>query len=304
LKAKYPTITDYELAASLSITPVPSSEILAVTLQDTNPEKVKAILKLVADSYLKYSLEERLADVRQGIEFVDVQVPQLQKRVNAAQDRLQSFRQRYDLIDPDTTGKQLADWTNTVGQQRLDTQIKLNEARALYNDLQKLLSRSDDPASTALSSNTRYQALLNQILAVEGDLAKESSLFKDDTVNVQVLKEQQQNLIPLLQREGRRVQEEVASNIRGLEDRDRILGQADSQLSQRVKQLSVVSRQYTDIQQELKIATDNLNQFLTKREALRIDAGQRKTPWQILTPPGDPGLIYWKKNNLQTPLFR
>lgn len=245
---------------------------------------MKAILKLVADSYLKYSLEERLADVRQGIEFVDVQVPQLQKRVNAAQDRLQSFRQRYDLIDPDTTGKQLADWTNTVGQQRLDTQIKLNEARALYNDLQKLLSRSDDPASTALSSNTRYQALLNQILAVEGDLAKESSLFKDDTVNVQVLKEQQQNLIPLLQREGRRVQEEVASNIRGLEDRDRILGQADSQLSQRVKQLSVVSRQYTDIQQELKIATDNLNQFLTKREALRIDAGQRKTPWQILTP--------------------
>ena len=84
------------------------------------------------------------------------------------------------------------------------------------------------------------------------------------------------------------MQEEVASNIRGLEDRDRILGQADSQLSQRVKQLSVVSRQYTDIQQELKIATDNLNQFLTKREALRIDAGQRKTPWQILTPPGDP----------------
>ncbi|PSB14903.1 capsular biosynthesis protein [Phormidesmis priestleyi ULC007] len=288
LKAKYPTITDDELAASLSITPIPSSEILAVTLQGTDPEKVKAVLKLVADSYLRYSLEERLADVRQGIDFVNAQVPQLQQRVDAVQDRLQNFRQRYDLIDPDTTGKQLADWTNTVGQQRLDTQIKLNEARALYNDLQELLRRSDDPASTALSSNTRYQALLNQILTVEGDLAKESSLFKDNTPNVQVLKEQQQNLIPLLQREGRRVQEEVASNIRGLEDRDRILAQASNQLSQRVKQLSVVSRQYTDIQQELKIATDNLNQFLTKREALRIDAGQRKTPWQILTPPGDP----------------
>ena len=33
LKAKFPTITDDELAASLSITPVPSSEILAVTLR-------------------------------------------------------------------------------------------------------------------------------------------------------------------------------------------------------------------------------------------------------------------------------
>jgi len=288
LKAKYPTITDDDLAANLSITPVPNSEILAVSFQDANLEKVKAVTKLVAASYLNYSLEERLADVRQGIDFVNAQVPQLQQRVDAVQDRLQSFRQRYDLIDPETTGKQLADWTGTVGQQRLDTQIKLNEARALYNDLQELLRQSDDPGSMTLSGNTRYQALLNQILAVEGDLAKESSLFKDNTPNVQVLKEQQQNLIPLLRREGRRVQEEVASNIRGLEDRDRILDQAASQLSQRVKQLSIVSRQYTDIQQELKIATDNLNQFLTKREALRIDAGQRKTPWQILTPPGEP----------------
>ena len=288
LKSKYPTITQEELASSLSVIPLPSSEILAVTLQDADPEKVKAILKLVSTAYLNYSLEERLADVRQGIDFVNAQIPQVQQRVNAIQDRLQTFRQQYNLIDPDSTGKQLSEQTNTVSQQRLETRIKLNEARALYNELQELLSRSDDPASVALSSNARYQALLSQILAVEGDIAKESSLFKDDTPNVQVLKEQQQNLVPLLRREGRRVQGEVASKIRELEDRDRILEQSAAQLSQQVKQLSIVSRQYTDIQQELKISTDNLNQFLTKREALRIDAGQRRTPWQILTPPGEP----------------
>jgi len=287
-KSKYRTITEEELATNLSVIPLPDSEILAVSLQDADPEKVKAILKLVAAAYLNYSLEERLADVRQGIDFVNAQVPQVQQRVDAIQDRLQTFRQQYNLIDPDSTGKQLSDQTSTVSQQRLETRIKLNEARALYNELQELLSRSDDPASIALSSNARYQALLGQILAVEGDIAKESSLFKDDTPNVQVLKEQQQNLIPLLRREGRRVQGEVASKIRELEYRDRILEQSAAQLSQQVKQLSIVSRQYTDIQQELKISTDNLNQFLTKREALRIDAGQRRTPWQILTPPGEP----------------
>lgn len=288
LKSKYPTITEEEIATNLSVIPVPSSEILAVTLQDADPEKVKAVLKLVAASYLNYSLEERLADVRQGIDFVNAQVPQLQQRVDAIQDRLQTFRQQYNLIDPDSTAKQLSDQTNTVSQQGLETRIKLNEARALYKDLEELLRRSDDPASIALSGNARYQALLSQLLSVEGEIAKESSLFKDNTPNVQVLKEQQQNLVPLLRREGRRVQEEVASQIRALEYRDRILGESANQLNQQVKQLSVVSRQYTDIQQELKIATDNLNQFLTKREALRIDAGQRKTPWQILTPPGEP----------------
>ena len=288
LKPTYPTLSYAELSTNLVVTPVPSSTILAVSYQDGDSQKVSAILKLVSEAYLQYSLEERLADVRQGIDFVNAQLPQLQQRVETIQDRLQTFRQQYNLIDPESTGKQLSDQTNTVSQQRLDTQIKLNEARALYTDLQNLLSQSDNPSSVTLNSNTRYQALLSQVLNVEGEIAKESSLFKEDTPNVQVLEEQKQNLMPLLQREGRRVQEEVASKIRELEYRDRILAEATTQLSQRVKQLSVVSRQYTDIQQELKIATENLNQFLTKREALRIDAGQRKVPWQILTPPGDP----------------
>jgi capsular exopolysaccharide synthesis family protein len=290
LKTTYPDMTYDKLFSSLIVTPIPNSEILAVSFQDTNPEKVKKVLELVEKAYLKYSLEERLADVYQGIEFVEAQLPQLQKRVEVVQDRLQTFRQQYNLIDPESTSKQLADQTSTIGQQRLEAQVKLNEARALYSDLSSQRAQTDEEsaASSALRNNSRYQSLLNQILEVESQVAKESSLFHPSSPNVQVLKDQEGNLLPLLRREGQRVQAEVASQIRELEARNQILAQAEAVLNQRIKQLSVISRQYTDIQQELKIATDNLNQFLTKREALRIDAGQRKTPWQILTPVGDP----------------
>jgi polysaccharide biosynthesis transport protein len=289
LKSKYPSITYDEIVGSLTVTPVPSSEILAVSFQNANSGKVKSVLQLVSDAFLNYSLEERLADVRQGIDFVNTQLPQLQERVGGVQDRLQSFRQQNNLIDPESTSKQLAQQSTTLGQQRLDTGIKLNEARALYTDLgRELTQQSTDPASPALIDNTRYQSLLTQILTVESDIAKESSLFKDKAPNVRVLQDQRQNLLPLLQREGQRVQEQMASKIRELESRDRILAQAEDQLNQQVRELSAISRQYADMQQELKIATDNLNQFLAKREGLRIDAGQKKSPWQILTPPGDP----------------
>ncbi|MBW4691738.1 MAG: polysaccharide biosynthesis tyrosine autokinase [Lyngbya sp. HA4199-MV5] len=290
LQLKYPDINVDSLAGGLVVTGTTTSEILSVSYQDTNPDKVNAILSLVAEAYLKYSLEERLADVRQGIDFVNAQLPQLQKRVEAIQDQLQGFRQQYNLIDPESKGKQLTDQTTTISQQRLETQIKLNEARALYLNLSRALEQQtdDSAASTALSDNTRYQKLLNQILEVESQRAAESSLYLDKSPNVQVLQTQEKNLLPLLQREGRRVQEEVASKIRDLEARSQILAQTSIGLNQQVKQLSAISRQYVDIQRELTIATDNLNQFLTKREALRIDAGQRKTPWQLLTPPTEP----------------
>lgn len=290
LQPQYPDIDVDSLAGGLIVKGTTTSEILGVSYQDKDPDKVKAILSLVSDAYLRYSLEERLADVRQGIDFVNTQLPQLQKRVEAIQDQLQGFRQQYNLIDPESKGKQLIEQTTTIGQQGLETQVKLNEARALYLSLSKELAQQTDgsAASSALSDNARYQKLLSQILEVESQQAAESSLFLDKSPNVQVLRTQQENLLPLLQREGRRVQEEVGSKIRELEARSQILSQTSTGLNQQVKQLSAISRQYVDIQRELTIATENLNQFLTKREALRIDAGQRKTPWQLLTPPTEP----------------
>lgn len=290
LKAQYPDMEYEGLAASLVITSLPTSEVLSVSYQDTDAAKVKSVLKLVSAAYLKYSLDERLADVQQGIVFVDTQLPQLQERVEKLQDQLQSFRQQYNLIDPDSTSKQLASQTASVSQQRMETEIKLNQARALSVDLSQQLSgqSGEMSASSALQDSTRYQALLTQLLDVESQIAKESSLFQDNTPSIQVLRDQRENLLPLLQREGARAQNLLASRIRDLEAQSNILLESENDLQRQVKQLSVVSRRFTDLQGELKIANDNLNQFLTKREALRIDAGQRTTPWQILTPPKDP----------------
>ena len=290
LKLKYPSI-DYEsLSTGLVVKAVPESVILDVSYEDKDSTKVKAILDLVSKAYLDYSLEERLADVQQGIEFVETQLPQVQERAGKLQDQLQNFRQQYNLIDPDSSSKQLAAQTSTISQQKLDNKVKLDEARALFVDLSSELAKpiNATKASSALQENARYQSVLSQIQVLEGQIAKELSVFRENTDRVQALRDQQTNLIPLLNQEEERTQELLASRIRELESRDDILAQAEAELNQEVKQLSVVSRQYTDIQQEIKITNDNLNQFLTKREALRIDAGQRKTPWQILTPVKDP----------------
>lgn len=289
LEFQYPGISYDEIAAGLVVTPLPQGEILAVAYQDKDPKKVKAILDQVADAYLKYSLEERLADVQQGIDFVETQLPQLQKRVEVSQDELQSFRIKYNLIDPEYQGKQLSEQTTKIGQERLEARAKLNALQGIYQNLSRELTQPTDAgASSALSENARYQKLLGQILEVEAQTAKDSSLFQDSSPNIQLLRDQQKNLLPLLQREAQRVQAELAGKIRELEAQNQFLARTETALNQNIKQLSGVSRRYTDIQRELKIATNNLDQFLTKREALRIDAGQRKTPWQILTPPTSP----------------
>ncbi|HEY9600640.1 MAG TPA: polysaccharide biosynthesis tyrosine autokinase [Allocoleopsis sp.] len=287
LKARHPDAS-YEAVSSLGITT--SGNILTVTYQNPNPALVKDVLDVVAQAYLKYSLDERRTDIRQGLKFVEEQLPQLRSRVESQQDRLQKIRQQNNLVDPEKTGAQLSNQISAFEQQRIDNQLQLQQAKSLYADLQQELAQPsvESAASTPLSDNARYQKILDRLQDIDGQIAKESARFLDTSPNMESLRQQRQKLLPLLRREGQRVEDEMTSRIRTLEVRDRILTQTLANLNFQVKQLSLINRDYSDIQRELQIATENLNQFLAKREALRIDLAQREIPWRLLAPIGKP----------------
>ena len=296
---------------------LPNTNIISVTYRDPNPDKIKYVLDLLSKAYLVYSLEERRADVRMGLQFVEEQLPKLRQQVESLQERLQTFRQKYDLIDTEGQGKQLADRLNQVTQQRRETQTQLARTRALYNALQQQLQMRSPEAAvvTALSEAPRYQALLNQLQEIQTKIAVTSAQYRQDSPTVQALRAQEQNLLPLVEQERRailgknfqltkqlpafastntiRQQQtqqllEAANQIQTLEAENKALTQADLVLRQQVKQFPALARQNDDLVGQLKIASENLNQFLTKREALRIDLAQKQVPWQLITPPTDP----------------
>jgi polysaccharide biosynthesis transport protein len=290
LQIKYPDLTYGDLASGIVIKPLTNTEVLEVGYEDAKPELVNAVLAELSQRYLNYSLEERLTDVRQGIAFIESQLPQLRAQVEANQERLQQFRQNNNLFDPDAQGKELSDQINTFRKLRLDNQVVTAQARSLYADLQNQLQLkpTGDAAALALKQHSLYQRLLEQLQTVDSQLAAESSLFVPNSPNVSVLRDQRSNILPLIQREAQRVQEETAAQLRDLAARDTALENTEAQLSQRLKQLSVIARDYSNIQRELQISTDNLSQFLAKQQALGIDAGQRTPPWQLLAKASKP----------------
>jgi capsular exopolysaccharide synthesis family protein len=164
-----------------------------------------------------------------------------------------------------------------------------------------------------LSEAPRYQQLLNQLQEVEAKIAKESARFTEDSPTIQALRDQQRNIMPLLQQESQKVlgttleasgvKQDSPSTIRlemtkqlvdatnqiqVLQVRQNAIAQAERSLNQQVKQLPVIARQYTDFQRELNVATESLNRFLAVRENLEIEAAQKALPWQIILKPKKP----------------
>ena len=288
LKPDYPGINYNQVVSGLSVSAT-AEDVLKVNYTNNNPELVKDVLALVSDAFIIFSLEDRQRDIRRGIEFVEEQLPRLRQRVDDQESKLEELRQTYNLIDPTIQGEQLSTQVGSFIHEQLNIQVQLDEAQLLFADLQKeLAQQGESAAASALTQDPRYQSLLDKLLEIDGQLAEQSSLFLEASPEMQILQSQRQNLLPLVDQEGQRVQRQVDSRIRELNTRNQALGEAINLLNQQIKQLSTVSRQYSNIQRELEIATDNLNQFLSKREALRIDAAQRQAPWELLSQPGEP----------------
>ncbi|HEY9637611.1 MAG TPA: polysaccharide biosynthesis tyrosine autokinase [Coleofasciculaceae cyanobacterium] len=317
IQKRYKDITYDSLITNnqLGISQLEKTKILEVRYRDTDPEKVRYILHEVARGYLRYSLLERQVNLKKGIEFVNSQLPQLHDRVDKLQGQLQAFRQQNNLLDPESQGQQLSTRVSAIEQQQLDTQVKLREARSLFAAISEQLGLTPDQAiATAnISEAPRYQQLLNQLSEIESKIAKESARFTEDSPTIVALRNQQRNLLPLLQQESQKVLGtgstqatvsndspsqlrldlskqlvEAANQQQVLQVRQNAIAQAQRSLNQDVKQLPVIARQYTDLQRELNVATESLNRFLGVRETLEIEAAQKALPWQIILKPKKP----------------
>jgi capsular exopolysaccharide synthesis family protein len=267
-----------------------NSNIIQVSYQSLNPDLVEGVLQEIAKAYLDYSLASRQADIRRAIDFVETKLPDLEENVDTLQEELQQLRLQNDLIDPESRGGEISSQLNTFKQQQRETEVELEQIRQVYSDLQAQLAQptNETAGSSALSNNPRYQAILGQILTLDGEIADATTLYFENTPEMQTLREERQNLLGLLAREGEQAQREVLSRIQEIEARNRALQDTIASLNAGVRDLSGLSRRYTEIQRDLEIATENLNQFLSKREALQIDAAQREVPWELLTPPSAP----------------
>ncbi|XHX79213.1 MAG: GumC family protein [Stenomitos frigidus ULC029] len=261
----------------------PVTKILQVTYQDSDAAVAEKILKLLSDAYLKYSLEQRQTNIGQGVKFIDAQLPQLKDRVNTLQRQLQSFRQRFGIINPDIQGQQAATQSANLEQQQMDNASKLAESRARFSALQQNANTAN--TVSILAEAPQYQALLARYQELSSQIALETARSREENPTLQSMRDRQRNLKALLDQEAQRVLGKVNDDIQIQQARDRAVAQSKSAVDAKIQQYPSLARQYTDIERELTIATNSLNEFLAKREALQIDAAQKEVPWELLSPP-------------------
>ncbi len=328
VQAVYPRFSKDDLKRRLTIdqccsgdllagTPDTETSIIEVRYLDLDPVRAELVLEETASRFLRYSLEERKSRIGEGVRFIDEQVPALQGRVAALQSQIQALQEQYLITDPAVQGERLSEQLSDISSQRLEADSLLRERITLYENLQRQLGMgpSQALASSTLSEDAGYQALLREREGVETQIALQSALYNEASPVIQSLRNQQQELALLQQQRAREVlgpafqgidnsqmlsfQNSISTGLTGqlvdtineiavLQSRSATLDQAGNLLGQRLRQFPAISRQYTDLERELNLATTTLDQLLTQREALKVEAAQSQFPWEIIATPAVP----------------
>ena len=299
----------------LQIKRIGETKIIEVSYLDSDRDKIEFVLDILSQDYLRYSLEQRRAEVNQGIEFVASMLPQIRANVNQQQEKLQKFRQRHNLLNIDTETEILAQQKLAIEEQFLAAQLELNETRSLYSNLRQQLGKEPDEAiaNSYLSESARYQTLLNELQTVEIELAQESTRFAPQNPIIMALEDKKAQLLPLIQQEAFRVlgknlssEEEFTisapslSSLRTqldfeyiqaankqelLQIRESALSEVFEQLKTSIEQMPIIAREYSELKLELTVATESLARFLEAQEELQLEASRQSLPWQMIASP-------------------
>ncbi|MBD2690206.1 GumC family protein [Anabaena catenula] len=277
-------ITYNYLIRNLTIRRLGSTKLIEVSYKSKFPQEIKIVLDTISKYYLKNSLEKRQTKLRQGLEFVDKQLPLLKERVTQQQQLLQIFRQRYEFIDPESKSTSVAQQMQTLDQQRLDVNQQLATARAAYISL----STREGKLAT-LNNAPIYGQLVVQLRQLETQISAELVRFQPDNPVIKSLEEKRRNLLPLLEEEANRFLglrvAEATTQIQKLEVESQELAKVEQQLKRRFQQLPILARQYSEIQRNLQVANDSLNRFLTTKQELSIGVAQTEIPWELIQAP-------------------
>ena len=318
LKSSDPKLSYEVLKSSLSISRIKDTaetKILEVRYSSRSANETKQVMNLVADAYIQYSLSERQTNVRRAVQFVDSQLPKIKTQVRDLELALQTFREQNQLIDPTTLGTQLGERMSNTQQEQLTTQVELTKAKQLYQSLQQqiqLQPRSAEAASV-LSEAPGYQQLVKQLQDIDIELESLSAELTDEHPKIVSLREKRKKILPLLETKATNLLGSnlsrsipnvqslpyqnalrqdlskqfitVATQVQVLEAKLKKLNESSQMLAQETSQLPLISRQYENIQRQLKIATEQLSKFLQKREELMINAARQEVPWELIASP-------------------
>jgi polysaccharide biosynthesis transport protein len=311
-----------QVLMGLGIQTKPDSNVLTVSYTSLSQAEIMTVLNALSKVYIDYSIKNKKARTNNSIEFIESQLPGSRKRLESSASQIEQFRIKYRFVDPATSAAALDGYRQNIVAKINEARSTYYQTQQQYLELKKQLASvglesKGNLSTTMLTQDAAYQALFAQLKELELKYNQESVRFSPENPLIVSLKEKRDGVLILLRERAQQVlkrqvadteltkggianfannlaqnlankQAEIETSLVAQTAQAQSLDAVYQQVQTQIAQLPGLQKQYTELQREYQIASQELTAFLQKVQELKIVNAEQVVPWKLLDPPEYP----------------
>ena len=257
--------------------------ILEVSLRGKNKLKTQITLEKLSKRFVDAAKEQRQLSLKAGLDFLDSEFPEIDKKTKLIKSKIEQFRKKYNLVNPILQAE-----ISERQQSKLKFSIKeMNSNITRLNDIKRNISSnkiSIEPFTQELEdlgivSSSYNIRLVGQFRALQNDLSNAKTKYHNDSTIVKNLTNRINILSPRIkEKQIEAIDLAIQVNQRNIKIAEESLEVVESDFGIQPEILN----QYESLERELQLSLENLNSLIRAKENYQLQIAQKSLPWRVI----------------------
>ena len=294
------TFSTDDFLKKLQVAEISRTDLVEVSYQDRNPELAAKIVNTLVANYLDSNIVVNRAEAVGARKFIEEQLPKAEQRLRKLEASIRQIKEDNQIISTETEASGISDNLQRIRQEisSVKGSIANSTSRAEYIKNKLGLSSEEALLATAISQSPEVQKTIEQLQAVESELAQDKTRFTENNPKIIDLQDKRESLQKLLRQQadsidvskaqkfyqnpkfGENQQNltgeliQIEANNNGLAKQLDYLIQAEKAQRGKAGQLAQLEEKLGQLERELNASKSTYELLLQQRQTIRIAENQ------------------------------
>ncbi len=277
-----------DFLGKLKIEPIRNSRLVKVHFDSNYPDLSARVVNTLADSYIQLNVESRFVATEKIREWLSKQLEDLKAKVERADEALQAFGSKHDIISLDEK-------ENVTMQRLTELNEALTKAESERMAKEALYRQTKDKNFDALPSileNKLIMDLKQAYIQLEAQYMKLSETFKPEYPEMVRLKNQMQSIKKRMDAETGKIVTGIKNDYESSLRREYLIRHAFDQQKAKVMEMKDQAIQYNILKREADTNKELYKGLLQRMKETAVSAGLTVSNIQVLDKAEKPAAPY------------
>nr|WP_260435972.1 polysaccharide biosynthesis tyrosine autokinase [Burkholderia sp. Bp9143] len=181
--SKQKMLTKLQKALTITEKGKDQSGVIGVTYESDDPILGAGVLNEIADNYVRQNADRKAATAEKSLQFLNAQVPDVEKQLRAVEDRLNAYQTKHEVIDLTEQAKAMLNQSVIAQTSLFELEQKRKALASVYTPAHPQLASLDQQIAAAKANVGTFNDAIQRLPDAQQNIVR---LRRDVTVQTEI----------------------------------------------------------------------------------------------------------------------